>query len=112
MNYDETVASGAEQYRDVLDALDAVGLGGEFIQTGGMCAALEVILDGGYYLLFTDQEDTLAWRREDHQGWLVGLYQADERRTVDGPLRYLLHPDGSPEKAVDLAQRVLKGETL
>lgn len=112
MSYNETMDWGARQYRDVLDALAEVGLDGEFTQTGGMCAALQVTLDGGYYLLFTDQEDTLSWSRVEHEGWYVGLFEPEERRKVDGPVRYLLDPDGSPVMAVELAQRVLKGETL
>jgi len=80
MTYEETMAWGAEQYRDVLDALAEVGLDGEFTQTGGMCAALQVTLDGGYYLLFTDQEDTLSWSRVEHEGWYVGLFEPEERR--------------------------------
>lgn len=73
MTYGETMEWGARQYRDVLDALAAVDLDGEFIQTGGMCAALQVTLDGGYYLVFTDHENTLSWSRVEHEGWYVGL---------------------------------------
>lgn len=111
MTYEQTMAWGAKQYMDVLDALAEVGLGGEFTQTGGMCAALQVILDGGHYLLFTDLEDTLSWDRREHEGWYVGLFENEERRVVDGPVRWLLDPDGSPEKAVELAVRVLRGES-
>jgi hypothetical protein len=111
MTYDETMAWGAQQYQDVLDALAEVGLDGEFTQTGGMCAALQVTLDGGYYLLFTDKEDTLAWSRVEHEGWYVGLFEPEERRKGDGPIRYLLDPDGSSANAVELAVRVLRGES-
>ena len=111
MSYEQTMTWGAEQYRDVLDALAKVGLDGEFTQTGGMCAALQVTLDGGYYLLFTDEEDTLTWSRIEHEGWWVGLYEPEERRTMDGPMRYLLDSDGSAETAIELAVRVLQGET-
>lgn len=111
MSYEETMAWGARQYLDVLDALAAVGLDGEFTQTGGMCAALQVTLDGGFYLLFTDQDDTLAWSRMEHDGWCVGLYEPPERETSDGPIRYLRDPDGTCGKAIELAIRVLKGES-
>lgn len=111
MNYEQTMAWGAAQYRDALDALCEAGLPAEFVQTGGMCAALEVELDGGHYLLFTDREDTLSWERRAHDSWFVGLYEPEERRTVDGPLRSLVDEDGAPAMAVDLARRVLRGES-
>lgn len=41
------MAWGKQQYRDVLDTLHRAGLSADFVQTGGMCAALEVMLDGG-----------------------------------------------------------------
>lgn len=108
MTYEQTMA-GTEQYRDVLHALNSVGLPAGFVQTGGMCAAIEVGLEGGSYLLLTDLEDTLSWKRSEHVGWFVGLYEPEERQTVDGPLRWLADDDGSPAKAVELAQRVLRG---
>jgi hypothetical protein len=111
MRHEQTMAWGAEQYRDVLDELAAGGLHGEFVQTGGMCAAIEVMLDGGHYLLFTDLEDSLSWDRQDHEGWFVGLYEPEDCRTADGPLRWLLDEDGSPETAVKLARRLLRGES-
>jgi hypothetical protein len=111
MTYEQTMARGAEQYRDVLDALMAAGLPAEFTQTGGMCAGIEVPLGGGHYLLLTELEDTLSWARIEHQGWSVGLYEPEERRTADGALRWLDDPDGSPEKAVELTRRALRGES-
>ena len=110
MTYEETMAWGAQQYQDVLDALAEVGLDGEFTQTGGMSAALQVTLDGGYYLLSTDQDDTLSWSRVEHEG-CVGVYEPEERRKVDGPMRYLLDPNGSTANAVELAARVPRGES-
>lgn len=109
MTYDETMAWGARQYRDVLDALAEVGLDGEFTQTGGMCAAIQVTLDGGYYLLLTDRDDTLSWSRSEHRGWYVGLFAPDDRRQEDGPMRYVLDEDGSCESAVELTIRLLRG---
>jgi hypothetical protein len=111
MTYEQTMAWGADQYRDVLDALHVGGLKAEFTQTGGMCAAIVIALDGGHYLLLGDLEDTLSWDRADHDGWWVGLYEPEERRTADGALRWLEDVDGSPAKAVELVRRVLRGET-
>lgn len=111
MTYDQTMAWGSDQYRDVLDSLGEAGLPAEFTQTGGMCAALTAALDGGHYLLFTDLEDTLSWDRAQHDGWYVGLYEPEERRTADGPLRWLDDPNGSPEAAVHLARRLIRGES-
>lgn len=111
MSYDETMVWGARQYRDVLDALAEAGIDGEFNQTGGMCAALEVTLDGGYYLLLTDRDDTLSWSRSQHEGWYIGLFAPEERRKEEGPIRYLLGDDGSPAAAVELAIRVLRGDS-
>jgi len=105
------MALGAAQYRDVLDALATAGLSAEFIQTGGMCAAIEVLLDGGHYLLLTDLEDTLPWDRQDHTGWCVGIYAPEDCRTSDGASRQLEDSDGSPNKAVELAQRLLCTES-
>lgn len=68
---------GARTYADALAALAGAGLSAEFTQTGGMCAALSVSLDGGY-LLITDQQDSLSWNRLDHAGWCVGRYVGDE----------------------------------
>lgn len=108
MSYDETMGWGTRQYRDVLDALATAGLDGEFTQTGGMCAALQVTLDGGYYLLLTDRDDTLSWSRHDHVGWYVGLYAPEDRQQEDGPMHYVLDDDGSPNRAVELAAQLLR----
>ena len=74
------MAWGAEQYADVLAALEEEGLPAIFTQTGGMCAAIEVQLETGRTLLVTDAEDTLAWAWAEHEGWAVGLYAAGEDR--------------------------------
>lgn len=110
MTYEETMAWGAAQYADVTAALTGAGLRAEFVQTGGMCPAIIVPLDAGHYLLLVDRDDVLSWRRDDHVGWWVGLSEPDERRTVDGPLRWLESDDGSPEEAVRLARAVIRGE--
>lgn len=94
----------------MLDALRDTGLEAEFVQICGMCAALDVVLDGGHYLRFTDREDTLSWERGSHDGWFIGLYEPEERRTIDGPLRWLVDDDGTTAAAVVFARRVLRGE--
>ncbi len=58
LDYDSTMRAGAARYQDVLDALRVAGLPATFTQTGGMCAALEVMLDSGHTLLITDAEDS------------------------------------------------------
>jgi hypothetical protein len=79
MTYEQTMAAGARQYRDVIEGLAAAGLPATFTQTGGMNAALEVLLDGGHALLVTDAEDSLSWARAEQAGWGVGLYARGEQ---------------------------------
>jgi len=83
LDYGETMVIGQARYQDVLDELATAGLPASFTQTGGMCAALEVTLDSGHTLLIAGQNDPLAWDREDHHGWVVGLYPPD-RAGSDG----------------------------
>ena len=78
MSYDDTMAWGARQYRDVLERLRVKGLPAVFTQTGGMNAAIEVQLETGHTLLITDADDSLAWARAEHLGWGVGLYGPGE----------------------------------
>ena len=106
LDHDTTMAAGQAHYRDVLDELAAAGLDGVFTQTGGMCAAIEVLLDGGHTLLVTDAEDALSWDRGDHRGWAVGLYPPGGAHN-DGPVVFDTATDGSPRALVDLARRVL-----
>jgi hypothetical protein len=79
LSFEETMAIGQAQYQDVIDRLTGQGLPASFTQTGGMNAALEVFLDGGYSLLITDAADSLAWSRAEHEGWGVGLYAPAEQ---------------------------------
>ncbi len=79
LSYEQTMSVGQGQYQDVIDALFTAGLPATFTQTGGMNAALEVLLDGGHSLLITDFEDSLSWSREEHSGWSVGLYGPAEQ---------------------------------
>lgn len=60
-----------------------------------MCAAIEVLLDGGQTLLITDAEDTLSWDRADRRGWAVGLYPPGEAHN-DGPVTFDTADAGSP----------------
>lgn len=77
MSYADAMTYGAQAYADAIDALTQRGLPTVFTQTGGMCAALEATIEGGY-LLITDFEGPLEWDRADHEGWLVGLYLGEE----------------------------------
>ena len=85
LTYEQTMALGQAQYQDVIDELSAAGLPATFTQTGGMNAALEVLLDGGWSLLVTDAEDSLSWARAEQQGWGVGLYAPEH--AYDGDCR-------------------------
>lgn len=107
LSYDQTMAIGADRYRDVLDRLSAAGFGATFTQTGGMNAALEVLLDGGHTLLITDAEDSLSWDREEHRGWGVGLYPPDQANTDGECLAFDSTEDGSPEVLLSLLGQVL-----
>lgn len=77
LTYEQTMALGRSQYQDVIDHLSSAGLPATFTQTGGMNAAIEVLLDSGHSLLVTDLEDSLSWARAEHSGWSVGLYRPD-----------------------------------
>jgi len=84
--YDRAMLAGALEYYDVINHLDSEGLPTTFIQTGGMNAALQVQLKGGPVLLITDQDDSLAWVRDEHQGWGVGLYASET--SENGAIRF------------------------
>ena len=109
-DYATTMAIGQTRYQDVLECLGAAGLPATFTQTGGMCAALEVMLDSGQTLLVTDAEDALSWDREEHQGWGVGLY-APASAYDDGALAFDSTPDGSVSALLPLVGEVLTSFT-
>ncbi len=111
LGYDATMSIGQAQYQDVLDRLAAAGFGATFTQTGGMNAALEVLLDGGHTLLITDAEDSLSWERAEHQGWGVGLYPPDQANTDGECLAFDSTDDGAPEALSELVWRVLRAFT-
>ena len=109
LTYEQVMAVGVQRYRDVLDALAGAGVAAQFTQTGGMCAAIEAVLEGGRVLLVTDAEDTLAWERGAHRGWGVGVYRPDGDGGYldDGPLVYDSVRDGSIAALLALVARVL-----
>jgi len=107
LDYQTTMKLGQARYQDVLDHLREAGMVGVFTQTGGMCAALEVLLDSGHALLITDAEDSLSWNREDHQGWGAGLYPPDQANTDGECLAFDSTEDGSPAALLPLVESVL-----
>jgi hypothetical protein len=107
MNYEDTMRYGAAQYADVIQELWQAGFKASFTQTGGMCAALVVHLDGGATLLITDADDTLSWERSDHRGWGVGLYPPDEDHS-DGALAFEESEDGDTAALLPLIEHVLR----
>ena len=107
LDYQATMKIGQSRYQDVLDLLAGAGLRATFTQTGGMNAALEVLLDGGHTLLITDAEDALSWDRDEHHGWGVGLYPPDQANTGGECMAFDSTDDGSPAALVPLARAVL-----
>lgn len=108
LSYEETMAWGAREWSDVTERIRREGLGqAEFTQTGGMCAAIVVGLEDGYYLLLTDAEDTLSWERDAHDGWYVGLYPP-ETEDCSEPIAYVEHPDGDTDTLIRLIRDVLR----
>lgn len=108
LDYDTTMSIGRTAYQDVLDQLQDAGFGAAFTQTGGMNAALEVMLDGGYTLLITDGEDSLSWDRQEHRGWGVGLYPPDQANTGGECMAFCSTSDGSVPALLVLADQVLR----
>ena len=107
LTYEETMALGQSQYQDVLDGLSAAGLPATFTQTGGMNAALQISLDGGWRLLVTDAEDSLSWARAEQQGWGVGLYAPEH--AFDGECRaWATTPDSSLTALRTVIEEVLR----
>lgn len=103
--YERAMLSGALEYYDIINHLDAEGLPTTFIQTGGMNAALQVQLDGAYVLLITDEEDSLAWVRDEHRGWGVGLYASGT--SEDGAIRFRSTEDSSLDALLNLIHDLL-----
>ncbi len=108
LSYDSSMQVGAARYQDVLDGLRAGGWPAAFTQTGGMCAALEVMLDSGHTLLITDAEDSLSWDREEHRGWGVGLYPPDRADTAGDCLAFGCTGDAAAPALLPLVEQVLR----
>lgn len=106
LDYASTIRLGAAAYADALSLLRARGLTAELTQTGGMCAALLVRLEGGAVLLITDAEDDLAWNREDHHGWGVGLYRGDDYG--EGPVLFASTNEGQVDALPPLIEKTLR----
>jgi hypothetical protein len=107
LSYEETMEVGRQQYADVIAELTNSGLPTEFTQTGGMNAALEVRLDGGYSILVTEADDSLSWSREEHRDWGVALFPPSEQ--YDGEcLAADTSEDGSVQALRALIQQLLR----
>lgn len=107
LSYEQTMRHGAAQYADVLQALWGAGFPASFTQTGGMCAAIEVRLDGGATLLVTDADDSLAWSRDEHCGWGVGLYPSEDEYD-SGCLAFDSAAENDTETLLALVEKVLR----
>jgi hypothetical protein len=107
LDYETTMKTGQDRYQDVLDRLRTAGMPGVFTQTGGMCAALEVVLDSGHVLLVTDKDDPLSWDRTEHRGWGAGLYPPEQANSDGECLAFKSTEDGSVEALQPLIDRVL-----
>jgi hypothetical protein len=105
-SYEESMAVGSAGYKDVLAQLAKANLSACFVHTGGMNAALQIVLDGRYSLLVTDVEESLSWDRPDHNGWAVGLYPPESE--YDGEtVAYASCEDGSLSALLLLVRFVL-----
>jgi hypothetical protein len=100
------MAIGSASYRHALERLAAAGIPATFTQTGGMCAALEASLEGGYTLLITDADDVLPWEPSQRQGWGVGLYRPDNQHDED-PVAFGNTRDSSLAALLPLVRTVL-----
>ncbi len=69
LDYEPPVLIGQSLYQDVLDHLRAAGLPATFTQTGGMCAALEVLLDKRAHALITDARTRCRGTARSTRGW-------------------------------------------
>jgi hypothetical protein len=108
--YDAAMSAGAREYSDVLSVLADCGRAA-FTQTGGWCAAIEVVPEAGYTLLITDADEPLSWSRAEHAGWRVSLYGGE---ATDLPLASRNSVDGSLESLRSLIEVVLRtvGQTV
>jgi hypothetical protein len=78
-----------------------------------MCAALIIYLEAGYYVLITDEEDTLSWDRTEHAGWCVGLYaDPDLHVDTDGSISDAQAPDSGIPALIKLIDQVMDPGSL
>lgn len=94
--YDRAMTHAAEVYADVLSELAQAGYAAAVTQTGGMCLAIEINLAGGTTVLVTDKDEILPWDRDDHRGWGIDRYAADDRSE---PIQSVVVDDGFPCRA-------------
>lgn len=106
LTYEQTMALGQAEYQDVLDELTEAGLPATFIQTGGMNAALEVRLDGGWMVLITEADDSLAWSRAEHRDWGAAVYAPEG--AYDGEVLAAEVTDGSIAGLRRLVEELLR----
>lgn len=97
--YERAMRDGTEEYGDILRLLTENGYRPEFTQTGGMCAAIELKVDDGHYVLITDNDQPLPWARSEHSGWAVGVYDSED---VSEPILYATTSDSAPAALVEL----------
>ncbi|GAA4807983.1 hypothetical protein GCM10023200_52070 [Actinomycetospora chlora] len=89
MDVREAMQVGEASYATQLGELRRAGFAASFTQTGGMCAALEIVLERGY-LLVTNSEDELPWSPEELRGWGVGYYECED--VSEGPVVFVETP--------------------
>lgn len=107
LSYEQTMALGQAEYQDVINELVAAGLPAVFTQTGGMNAALELRLDGGYTVLITEADDSLSWSRAEHRDWGVALYAPEQ--AYDGEvLAAEVTEDGTAAGLLRLVEELLR----
>ncbi|RJK92524.1 hypothetical protein [Vallicoccus soli] len=110
LDHGGSARAGQDGYRDVIDALNTLGLPTAFTQTGGSHAALEVRLDDGHTLLVTDEEESLSWDRDEHAGWGVGLYRPGSEYD-DGPLAFHSTAGSSLQALLLVVEQLLRHRT-
>ena len=111
LDYETTMKLGQATYQDAIDALTAAGLPTEFTQTGGMNAALLVTLEAGWTVLITDADESLAWYRDEHQGWGVGLYEPDDEDGSHECVAFATTEDGAVTELLGLVRKILAEHT-
>lgn len=104
MGVRQAMAVGASRYDEALRELSLYGRAG-FTQTGGGCAALEVVLERGY-LLVTDADEELPWEPDRLRGWGIGFYWTHD--VCEGPEVFVAEEDPSPRVLGGLVEQCLR----